>query len=441
MPSGAWVFRSWSCAVALCVVACGARATRPRETPSGEPERFACRGGAILPTGRSIVGTTRGAVDLVRGSCVRGGAPECAYVLDLERRSSVRIGIESASFDGVLVLLGASGEPDSEIACSDDLTRGDTHHSRVDAILDAGRYTVIVDGMDGENGDFELFAHVDPLPAIKDVCEQADLLQEGQRFRGRTTGAPNQFTATCAGGAGGPDHVHAFDLTVPSRVRFRQQTEYDGALYVRSSCADPSSEAACNDDLGDGTRSSLALRLPAGRHYLVSDAYSREQHGNYAVSYERVDEPAQRSEAEVCRESEGMPVGPGTFDVDTLPSPSVMEGSCGGKDAPEVAFHVDVTQRSELRAEVTDPELNVALYVRERCNDARSELICFRAQRIDKGASKKSSAPTALLVTLEAGAYTLVFDGAEPEDMGAGRLTMSLTPVEGMLLPLVPSKP
>lgn len=433
-------FRSLCAAAALSLLGCNAR-TLPAPSATQGPERLACRGGATLPTGRSIIGSTRGAADLLRGSCVRGAAPECVYVLELDRRASVRIGIESTGFDGALVLLGASGDPDSELACSDDLTRGDTHHSRIDRILEPGRYNVVVDGIGGESGDFELFAQVDPLPSVKNVCEQADLLQEGMSFRGRTTGAPNQFMATCAGGAGGPDHVHAFDLSVASRVRFRQQTDYDGALYVRSSCEDPSSEQACNDDLGDGTRSALALRLPTGRHYLITDAYAREQHGNYVVSYERVDEPALREVSQVCRESELLPVRPGSFEVDTLAAPSVMEGSCGGRDAPEVAFHFEVAQRSELRAEVVDPELNVALYVRERCSAPESELICFRAQRVDKSSPNKATAPSALLVTLEPGAYTLVFDGAEAEDLGAARLVTSLTPVEGMLLPLLPAKP
>jgi len=426
------------------VLACGCASGRaPSSALARVPAspNIACRGGRQLPAGRSIVGSTRGGVDLLQASCVRGAAPECVYTLEIPQRARVRIGIESTGFDGALALLDGSGDPASELACSDDLTRGDSHHSRIDTTLEPGRYSVVVDGVGGESGDFELFAEVEPLPSLAEVCGQAEPLREGHSFRGRTTGAPNQFMATCAGGAAGPDHVHSFELKGASRVRFRQQTDYDGALYVRSTCSDPSSEIACNDDLGDGSRAALALRLPAGRHYLFSDAISREQNGNYVVSYERVDEPPLRDVTAMCRESELLAVRPGSFEADTLAATSLIEGSCGGRDAPEIAFHVEVKERSELRAEVVDPELNVALYVRERCDDAASELICFRAPRVDREPGKKATAPQALLVTLEPGAYTLVFDGAEPEDLGAARLVMSLTPVEGMLLPLLPAKP
>ncbi len=367
----------------------------------------------------------------MHASCVRGAAPQCVYALDVAARSSVRIGLESDDFDGALVLLDKSGEPPPELACVDDTPRGDTHHARIDATLDPGRYQLVVDGVSADGGAFELFVQVDPLPPLSAVCAGADVLVAGQTFRGRTTGAPNQFSGSCAGGARGSDRVHAIDLQGPSRVRLRQQSEHDGALYVRQRCEDPSSEVACSDDFRDGTRSALALRLPEGRHYVFSDAFGPSHVGSYALSYERIDEPALRNVDDVCREARALAVVPGALELDTFTSPSVLEGSCGGAGAPEVALVVPVLRRSELRAEIEDPELNAILYVRERCGDGTSELMCVHGPRIDRSRGGAEAGSGALVIALDPGDYTLVVDGAEPGDMGAARLSLTLTPLRG----------
>lgn len=420
----------FSCAAILA--SCAQRVGIRQRISAPSPLTLTCGEGA-LPIGRSVLGSTERGSDVMQGSCVRGAAPECVHTLEVPARANVRIDLASENFDGALVLLDASGDPRSEISCVDDTPQGDTHHARIDATLQAGTYKVVVDGA-GESGVFELFVQLDPLPPIAQVCSQAVVLREGETFRGSTTRAPNQFTATCAGGARGPDHVHAFDLEKPSRVRLRQQSEHDGALYVRSSCEDPSSEAGCNDDFLDATRAALALSLGAGRHFVVSDAYGRGQSGSYALSYERIDEPQVPSVTAYCQEAEALSVTTGAFEVDTFTAPSVLEGSCGGEGAPEIPFVITVTERSELRAELVSPELNATLYVRERCADATSELICFRTPLIDRVPDAPAPDATALLITLEPGQYTLVVDGAEPRDMGAARLLLSLTPSRGLLL-------
>ncbi len=417
----------------LTLGACSPKLSSVRGPNAIQPSRIECSEGS-LPIGRSVVGSTAGGADRIHGSCVQGAGPECVHTLEVPARANVRIDLASANFDGALVLLDGSGDPRGEISCVDDTPRGDTHHTRIDATLNPGTYNVVVDGVGGESGEFELFVQIDPLPSVSAVCAAADVLTEGQTFHGSTTRAPNQFTGTCAGGARGPDHVHAFDLDVASRVRLRQQSEHDGALYVRSACEDPSSEMGCNDDFIDATRSSLALKLNAGRHYVMSDAYGREQSGDYALSFERIDEPPILSVAQVCQEAQGLAVKPGVFELDTFTAPSVLAGSCGGEGAAEIAFVVNVPERSELRAELVDAELNATLYVRERCADAATELICFRTPRIDRTPDASPPSASALLITLEPGQYTLVVDGAEPEDMGAARLLLSLKPAQGLLL-------
>ena len=172
--------------------------------------------------------------DLARGSCVRGSAPECVFMLDVPSRSDVRLSLESADFDGSLVLLDQYRS--NEILCIDDSPTGDTHHTRIETTLGAGRYAVMVEGANGEAGQFALFAEVDPLPSPFEPCAAASTLSPGTSVRGSTRSAPNQFGASCAGGAEGPDRVHAFELEERARVRIWQESEHETALYVRAQC-------------------------------------------------------------------------------------------------------------------------------------------------------------------------------------------------------------
>lgn len=371
--------------------------------------------------------STRLGGDRLRASCLRTAAPECVFTLEVKERAELRVALESNDFDGALALY-TDRAPPSELACVDDTPSGDIHHARIETALAPGRYLVVVEGANGESGDFELFAELDPLPSVAEVCARAEPLTPGVTLRESTRGGVHLFSATCGGGAQGPEHVHKLTLDVPSRVRIRQRAEYDGSLYVRAACEDASSELVCNDDYGGGGTSLVTARVMPGTYYVFSDSYSRDHSGDYTLSVERYDEPEPKSSHELCGEAERLPaVTSGLREIDTLYGASAFSGSCGGEGAPELVLPIRVDAPSTLIALLEEPELNAVMYLRRACADASSELACYVAPRIDRAGERESS-PRPLMAPLERGTYFLFVDGYEPSDLGAATLRVLLAP-------------
>jgi hypothetical protein len=378
---------------------------------------------ALLP-GAPVQASTLTGRDAVRASCVRGAAPECVFAFRVEERSELRAALETSDFDGSLTLFDASGGLPKELRCVDDLPQGDFHHARLESALAPGSYMLVVDGANGQAGDFELFTELEPLPSLAALCASAKPLVPGIALRESTRGGSNAFTATCGGGAQGPDHVHRLELEKASRVRLRQQAEYDGSLYLRAQCEDASSERACNDDFQSSGRSLITARLPRGSYYVFSDSYAREQSGDYVLALERIDEPPARSESELCS-ALGNQAG---REIDTLYGSAAFAGSCGGDGAPEFMLPLHIDAPTTLNAMLEDPELNAVIYVRRNCADAKSELACHATPRIDRPASEREMSSPGLVMPLDRGDYTLFVDGAEANDMGAATLRIVLAP-------------
>jgi hypothetical protein len=417
--------------VALALIGCRHSSFGPRgAAPAVSEAPRSCMQPIPLRVGSPMRASTRTGGDSLRASCLRGAAPECVFELEASTRSELRVALETGAFDGALALYerGVSGSAPRELRCVDDLPSGDVHHSRLDATLPAGSYLLAVDGANGEAGEFELFAELEPLASIATACAAAAPLHAAAALRDSTRGGTNLFSATCGGGGQGPDHVHVLALDKPARVRIRQQAEYDGSLYLRASCEDASSELVCNDDFQTNARSMIAARLPAGTYYVFSDSYSREQSGDYTVTLERFDEPAARSSAALCTELAQQPAGAGQRELDTLYGTFAFAGSCGGKDTPEVALTLRVDAPTTLSAKLEDAELNAVMYLRRGCGESSNEVACFVAPRIDRPANEAEMSSPALVVPLERGVYTLVIDGFEASDIGAATLRLLFTP-------------
>jgi hypothetical protein len=412
---------------AALLAACAAQSRAPAVLPP--PPRAAllpCAEFATLEPGRPWASSTDRGSDTLHGRCVRGDAPACVFALDVPSRSDLRIRLESSEFDAALSLLAGPQERPAELACVDDFPVGDLLHARIETTVAPGRYWVVVDSAAGETGSFELFAELDPLPEKGASCQSARPLESGLIVRGSTRGGTSEFSATCAGGADGPDHLYAFELKERSRVRVRLDSEFDGALSLRSTCEDPSSELACNDEGSAPHESLLGAELAPGRYYAIVDSFSRGQSGDYTLTLETAPLAPARTLAELCDEVEALPVAPGYHELDTLYERSLLEGSCGGGGAPERAFSFDVKEPRTLRASLEHPELNAVLYLLRSCRDEATELSCFEAPRLDRVGARPEDAPTELVRQLEPGRYTLVVDGASPGEMGAAGLYFSL---------------
>jgi hypothetical protein len=420
-------FRMGMLSLAVCLAACGARGRGARAAPSVAPASLVpCAEFAALTPGRPIASSTERGGDALHGRCVRGDAPACVFALDVPARSDLRIRLESSEFDAALSLLTGPVERPAELACVDDFPVGDLLHARIDTTVAPGRYWVVVDSAAGETGSFELFAELDPLPEKGASCRTARTLESGRIVRGSTRGGTSEFSATCAGGAEGPDHVYAFELKERARVRLRLDSEFDGALSLRSSCEGPGSELGCNDQGSTPRESLLAAELDAGRYFVIVDSFSRGQSGEYTLTLETAPLPPARTLAQLCSALEASPVAPGHHELDTLYERSLLEGSCGGGGAPERAFSFELKEKRTLRAWLEHPELNAVLYVLRSCSDDATELSCFEAPRLDRARTRDDEGPRELVRELEPGRYTLVVDGASQGDMGAAGLRFTL---------------
>lgn len=124
------------------------------------PVEAACHAAPLLRPGLPIHGTTDGATDNFKPSCVAGGLDR-VYHFQLRQAQEVRITLESA-FDASLSLRSECVQPTSEIMCNDDFN--DAQHSAVEAALGPGSYFVNVDGFDSTNsGAFTLSMQTGPI--------------------------------------------------------------------------------------------------------------------------------------------------------------------------------------------------------------------------------------------------------------------------------------
>jgi hypothetical protein len=123
-----------------------------------------------------------------------------------------------------------------------------------------------------------------PPETEADACANAPVLLPGEVVRATTSAAHDLFHASCAYGAASPDAVYTFHLAQPARVSLRVSGSYDTVVYVRSACADPDSELACNDDSTDIHHSAVDATLPAGDYYAFVDGYASGNRGFYTLS-------------------------------------------------------------------------------------------------------------------------------------------------------------
>ena len=131
-----------------------------------------------------------------------------------------------------------------------------------------------------------------PIPGFD--CDQVvDLNVEGTVtpdglyvYQGNNRLALSGHEGSCGGA--GAEVIHRFAMPFRGRARMtidREESEYDLALYVRSSCADPEPEIRC-DAAGDIVRNASVYldEMPAGTELLLFvDALNAEARGAYTL--------------------------------------------------------------------------------------------------------------------------------------------------------------
>jgi hypothetical protein len=367
------------------------------------------------------VGRTRAGDSAVASSCVRRASPECSYEFEVPQRSDLRATLLSQDFDGALSLYAVA--PPQELGCADDSPLGDTHRARLDLRLEAGKYLLHVEGASERSGDFELFAELDPLPPLSQVCAGAGALPAGAFQRGSTRGAASMFEDSCQGRGKGPDQVHRFALDAPSRVRVREQSDFDALLSLRVECTGP--ELACSDDTPRG-HASLCAELPAGVYHVVVDGHVRGDGGDYVLALERARPPAAIPHERRCEQLPALREDV-LQELDTFYEPATTSASCGGDETPESLYMFVLREPRRVSVFASEFEFDAVFSLRRACEYDESEVICAVPPR-RMGPMLESAEQLVLELDLPAGDYMLGVDGAAPGEMGAGSMRLRTKP-------------
>ncbi len=334
-------------------------------------------------------------------------------MLDVAARERVSIDVE-ARFDSVLyVRKGDCSDPSTEVDCSDDYA-SDRTRSRVDRVLEPGRYFVFVDGYGQESGGFKMKVSVADVAALADVCAKAPELAPGSAQTAATTGLADDAQATCGGGALGADAAWRAEIPTRSRVRIVEHSDdMTPVVHVRRACADEQSEVACGESgAGTGDAAVTAVFEP-GTYTVFADARERDSAGPYALSLEAAPVGGSGVVGDAC--ADAIPLATAPLAGDTFAARDDVAGTCGGAGAPDVVYRLDVPRRSRFTASLENEEAAHVLVAWKRCADRGSEVACGRA--IDE--------------VLAPGTYFVGVDGATPDAFGRFSLAWSLRDLTG----------
>jgi hypothetical protein len=408
---GTWIAATWAGGTAATSAPTSAAA-------SGNEASGTCAAPIPLTPG-TVSGSTAHGGRENSGSCgsneSRELGRELVYELDVMQRERVTIEVE-AHFDSVLYIRKDDcSEPNAEVDCNDD--GPDRTHSRIDHVLEPGKYFVFVDGYAHEAGSFKMTVSASEVLALSDMCRRAPALVDGPAQTASTEGMIDSVQASCGGGAGGADAAWQLQLASRSRVRLvEHSSEVAPVLHVRRACTDPESEVACGESGGAAGDAAVTGIFEPGRYYVFADAHERGGAGHYTMRLETASPAGTGAPADGCGDAARLSPGDsGSIEGDTFSARDDVAGSCGGADAADVVYRLDVPRRSRFSASLDAEEGQHLLTLWRRCGDRSSELACGRS--VDE--------------LLGAGSYYLAVDGAAPDALGRFTLQWALHEVTG----------
>jgi len=367
--AGPWVAATWVGGPGSSGTAAGVAA---RQDANGT-----CSAPIPLSPGVVSGSTTRGEHEN-SGSCGPSDSRELVYELQVTQRQRVSIETE-ASFDSVLyVRKDDCNDPDKEVECNDDAP--DRTHSRIDRVLDPGKYFVFIDGYGHETGSFKMTVSVSDVLALADICRRASFLVDGTSQGGTTTTVGGDVGGTCGTEIEGADAAWRVDLPARSRVRIVEHSdEIAPVVHFRRVCTDPASEVACSVSgavAGDGA---VTGTFEAGAYTALADARERLP-GRYTLLLQTAPPAGSGVVSDGC--GDAVPLAgslSGTVDGDTFAARDDVAGSCGGTGGADLVYRLDVPRRSRLVASLDNEEAPHLLIVWRRCADRSSELACGRS--------------------------------------------------------------
>ncbi|WP_437726916.1 MXAN_6577-like cysteine-rich protein [Sorangium sp. So ce861] len=343
---------------------------------------------------QTVTGTTADFSDVLAPGCGYSGGREATYLFTAPADALYTFDTEGSTFDTLLdVRDGSCAGP--SLKCNDNADpTGVLTHSRLSVRLDAGQSVVVsVDSYEA-SGEYTLSVTRQEAPP----CPLFDLGDSvPQTVTGNNEGYADILTPGCAGGPGG-EATYAF--TAPAEGYYDISTAgstVETVLSVRDGgCG--GDELACESD---GRSSSAIVRLDARQAVLISVEASGEG-GDYMLNVSPFGVPGTCA-APVALE----PSVPLSTEGTTAEGRDVAEASCGGSDAPDVAYSFTAPEAGTYTIDTFGSEFDTVLAVFDgSCGG--EELACSDDVEIDEWFEPVSE----LEVPLEAGqTVVIVVDG------------------------------
>jgi len=403
--SGHWVVATWAGGVGG-----GASVAGAPVAPAPPEAAGTCESPLPLAAG-TVNGSTRAGASVNTGSCDHSDAREVVYELDVPRRQRVILDVD-AHFDSVLYLRKDDcTDENAEVDCNDDSPTGGRNKSRIERVLDPGKYFVFVDGYNQESGAYTLTVSTSDVVALSDACHRAPRLAPGAVVAATTDGTADDSEASCGGGATGQDAPWRFELASRQRLRLIEHSdEMAPVVHVRSACGDAESEMACGESRPGTSDAAITGVFGPGGYTAFADARERDSAGRYTLSLETAPAGGSGTAGDACGDAMALAGSGGTVPGDTFRAHDDLSGSCGGGGAADVVYRVDVLRRSRLQASLQAEEAPHVLVAWRRCGDRASELAC---------------GPT-LDEVLAPGSYFVAVDGATHDALGRFSLEWTL---------------
>jgi hypothetical protein len=393
--SGSVVFGTW-----VGALPAARESERREEAVAQRAGPGTCEAPTPLAAG-TVNGQTRGGESEHEGSCANTNAPEVVYKLEVPVRQRVTLHVEPR-FDAVLYIRKDDcTDSDAEVGCNDDAPNA--RDSRIDTVLEAGTYYVIVDGYGTESGAFKLNVAMSSVPSLAEHCQNARPLAFGGRpATGTLTGGFDAFHASCGDTSPGPDVP--FRMQVPQRSRVRvvhHGADFMPVVHVRAQCTDESSEIACTATGMTADDAAFVGVLAAGTYTVVADATEAQAEGAFSLAGELAPEQGVGVAGDRC--ADAIPIAPGerTVSGDTFLARDDTSSRCSPLGAPDVFYRFDLPRKSRVSVRMLAEEGRHVFVLARGCQGG-SEIAC--SATIDE--------------VLPPGSYSLAVDGMTEDAFG-----------------------
>ncbi len=409
-----------------------------------------CRAPIELELGAVVHGSTAEGRSMHTSSCsgdeygVR--ANEVVYHLRVRRRTAVTLSV-AAEWKSVLSVRTQCGDVESEHGCSAPGASVDSmwaiagqsvsvqpsqpsttegNRPRISLIAEPGNYFVIIDGREGEAGDFVLSTRTDAVPTETERCQSAPLLVPGVAVTSTTVGEFDFFHSSCGLHGRGPDRTYRLELAERSRVQVELSgTTQPAVLHIHNRCSRSDDEVACeSNNLDPSVDFRINTVLDPGVHYVVVDGAANGNASSFTLQADVLPVAGGTMTGDRCADAIALVSGV-EADGNTFAAHDDVTLACGAAhNGLDQVFRLDLPERSVVRVSADgDFASSVALQLTRSCDGPLERSLCR-----DHAVGVES----ALVRVLPAGTHYVVVESARPGEFGKFTLTADVSSAAGV---------